>query len=204
MTTWVVTLDHRLFILINQKLIHPAFDAFFPAITDMAFSWWFIGIVIPLCFCRVLWRRGLHHWISVPFFILCIYVNTMVTDGGKTYFKRPRPYYHPELAVVVRSPKHARALADGKFRGYSFPSGHSSDAFSKAAFLILAEKTLWPLGVAAFLVGYSRMYVGVHFPSDVLAGSGLGILIGFLFFALYRWLLRVLRITVRKGKGVTS
>jgi undecaprenyl-diphosphatase len=61
---------------------------------------------------------------------------------------------------------------------YSFPSGHATVAFACATVLSLAVPRLrWPLFALAALIAFSRVYVGVHYPGDVLAGAALGILI---------------------------
>jgi undecaprenyl-diphosphatase len=61
---------------------------------------------------------------------------------------------------------------------YSFPSGHATVAFACATVLSLAVPRLrWPLFALAALIAFSRVYVGVHYPGDVLAGAALGILL---------------------------
>ena len=65
--------------------------------------------------------------------------------------------------------------------GFSFPSNHAVNSFTFATIVTLAYKNLtFLLYVSALLIGYSRIYLGVHYPTDVLSGALLGILIGFL------------------------
>jgi undecaprenyl-diphosphatase len=96
------------------------------------------------------------------------YLGTAVlTTALKGIFKRPRPYEsYPELIY----PKSTEG-------SYSFPSGHTSSAFSTATSLTLAFPK-WYVAIPAFsyagAVGYSRLDLGVHYPSDVLAGALLG------------------------------
>ena len=64
---------------------------------------------------------------------------------------------------------------------FSFPSNHAVNSFTFATIVTLAYKNLtFLLYVSALLIGYSRIYLGVHYPTDVLSGALLGILIGFL------------------------
>jgi len=93
-------------------------------------------------------------------------VTALVNVGLKHIFKRSRPFK-----------KHPNFISVRTAGGYSFPSGHTSSAFATASALsrayskwyVVAPSLLW-----ASSVGYSRMYLGVHFPSDVLAGAVLG------------------------------
>jgi undecaprenyl-diphosphatase len=63
--------------------------------------------------------------------------------------------------------------------GGSFPSGHSKNGFTAAAILGSKWRKLkWPLYILAFLIGLSRVYVGLHWPFDVIVGSIVGWVIG--------------------------
>jgi membrane-associated phospholipid phosphatase len=93
-------------------------------------------------------------------------VSTFITTAAKYSFKRVRPFTtYPEL----------EKQSDGG--SYSFPSGHTSAAFSTATALSIAFPK-WYIITPAFLwasaVGYSRIDLGVHYPSDVLAGAFVG------------------------------
>ena len=87
---------------------------------------------------------------------------------------RPRPFTFREITLLIPPPN-----------GWSFPSGHSCSAFCAAVFLFYSDRKLGtPAFVLAGLIAFSRMYLYVHFPTDVLCGSLLGSLLGFLFFHL--------------------
>jgi membrane-associated phospholipid phosphatase len=95
-------------------------------------------------------------------------LDVIVMEGLKKSFDRERPGdKHPDL-IFPSSPVH----------GDSFPSGHTSLAFNTAAELTIQYKK-WYIAVPAYLwagsVGYSRMYLGKHYPSDVLGGAATGI-----------------------------
>lgn len=90
----------------------------------------------------------------------------------KQVFKRPRPYM--KLAEVHVG--HLKTTSR-----YSFPSGHSSLATSIATIFSLRYPTPWvyvPAFTWAALAGYSRIYYGLHYPSDVLAGTAIGVAAG--------------------------
>ena len=104
-----------------------------------------------------------------------------VTFGVKKLVRRPRPYEtYPDLIV--------KKSEGGSF---SFPSGHTSFAFGTATSLSLAFPK-WYVIAPSFLfagaVGYSRMYLGVHYPSDVLGGMVVGIGCSLLVFEADKWI----------------
>lgn len=89
----------------------------------------------------------------------------------KNLVQRPRPFYtFTELVTVIPRP--------GQF---SFPSGHSSASFAAAVVFYrnLPKKAGVPAIVLAVLIAFSRLYVGVHYPTDVLAGALLGTLLAY-------------------------
>lgn len=106
-----------------------------------------------------------------------ILLTTATTMTMKSLFHRPRPYdtYPGELHPLQYE------------KSYSFPSGHTSVAFATATSLSLQIRK-WYVAVPAFLwaatVGYSRMYLGVHYPSDVLVGLLVGVVSGYLSYKL--------------------
>lgn len=107
---------------------------------------------------------------------------TFVTFGMKYAFQRSRPYLvTPGLTKVSGG------------SGPSFPSGHTSVAFATATSLTLAFPK-WYVAVPAYAwaasVGYSRMYMGVHYPSDVLAGAVIGAGSAWLMYKANKWLFK--------------
>ena len=87
----------------------------------------------------------------------------------KNIVARPRPYrMMEELMILIPEPGE-----------YSFPSGHTSSSFAAGVvlYLMLPKKYGIPAMVLAFLIGISRLYVGVHYPTDVLGGMVMGTLL---------------------------
>lgn len=107
--------------------------------------------------------------ISIIAILLSYYLNDSVI---KSLFARPRPFQViPDLVTVINPPY-----------GYSFPSGHTASSFA-AAFAFyrnLPKGGGIPALILASLIGLSRIYVGVHYPTDVL----FGVLSGFLMYYL--------------------
>ena len=106
-----------------------------------------------------------------------------ITFTAKNIIKRPRPFESYPEQIIKKD----------KGGGYSFPSGHTSMSFAAATSISLTCKR-WYVTVPAFTyasaVAYSRMYLGVHYPSDVLAGAITGCGSAYLSFHLQKWLLR--------------
>lgn len=110
-----------------------------------------------------------------------IVLTTAVSVGLKFAVSRSRPFNeYPNLF-------HAKVKASS----YSFPSEHTSSAFSTATSLSLAYPK-WYVIAPAYLwacsAAYSRMYLGVHYPTDVLAGAIVGTACSFLSFKIEKWL----------------
>jgi membrane-associated phospholipid phosphatase len=107
---------------------------------------------------------------------------TFISYGMKYSFKRSRPY----IAMPALS-------SSGKSNSPSFPSGHTSVAFASATSLYMAYPK-WYVAVPAFTyaasVGYSRMYLGKHYPSDVLAGAVIGAGSSWLMYKANKWLFK--------------
>lgn len=110
-------------------------------------------------------------------------LNIALTSGLKYSINRKRPFVQYPNDIVKRDDV-------GK---YSFPSGHTSSAFAMATAVTLSTKK-WYVAVPSYLyacgVGYSRMRLGVHFPTDVLGGMVVGIGSSLLIWQVDKWLQR--------------
>lgn len=112
---------------------------------------------------------------------LAIGLNFVLTSGLKYSINRPRPFKQYPDDIIQRTDA-------GKF---SFPSGHTSSAFAMATAVTLSTKK-WYVAVPSYLyacgVGYSRMRLGVHFPSDVFGGMIVGIGSSLLVWQVDKWI----------------
>lgn len=129
-------------------------------------------ILISLVFAGLLiWDRR-NFLKKVAILLTAILISELSVIGLKIFFARPRPFtYFKDISpvnVLFHEPV-----------SFSFPSGHASVMFFTAVLLNLLYnhrlKVLYPV---AALVAVTRMYVGVHYPSDILAGASYGTLLG--------------------------
>ena len=137
-----------------------------------------IWLVLAFAISGFAWRRP---WL-VARVAVTILIAEMVSGLLKPWVGRDRPpLADPEPETLVRLPS-----------TYSFPSGHSTVAFACATVLALAVPRLAvPLYLLATVIAFSRVYVGVHYPLDVVAGAALGVGIAFAVRAAGRFLRRV-------------
>lgn len=169
MRDWLAAWDRALFHKLNRDWTAPFLDATLPHLTDLHKQRWFLYTAAAALAWWV-WKgrkAALKVIVVVALAIgLADFVNHRLV---KPAFSRPRPE-RAGIFPVLRTPSHA---------GLSFPSNHAANMGAAAAALSYAYPAYAPVFLgAAVLVAYSRVYCGVHYPADVLAGLLLGFLIG--------------------------
>lgn len=170
--------DRETFLYINSLGIEK-YDAFWATITEIT-TWipLFLFFVVLL-----LWKFPRQEAVFklLTYLLLVITVLTL-THLVKTGVARIRPNNADEINAMARILKTPT--------DYSFFSGHASSSFSITVlmFLFLREKLKWALlfFIWPLLFSISRIYVGVHYPSDILVGALVGVLMGMLFFQLHK------------------
>lgn len=172
-------LDIKLLRSINSPDIHPS-DNFFKFISNSN-NEVIIGVPISLGIAGLI-KKDPVLIRKACFIVAASAVNFGITYALKYSVNRQRPFNnYPDIMKK----------SDGG--GLSFPSGHTSAAFATATSLSLAYPK-WYVIVPSYLwagtVGYSRMYLGVHYPSDVLGGMVTGIGSAFLTYKMNKWLNR--------------
>jgi undecaprenyl-diphosphatase len=122
-------------------------------------------------------RYPKHYWTVLVTILLMIVVSDQLCNLAKDNIMRLRPSHKSHLYSVVH------IINDYRGGMYGFYSGHSSNAFAVAFFMISLvagkQKYIIPVSfIYAILTAYSRIYLGVHYPGDVLAGAIIGALVG--------------------------
>jgi len=160
------SLDVAGFRLVNQTLANPLFDVLMPWLSgNRAFvPALLLGLVL------LLWRGGARGRVCVILLGFWLVVgNVLIFEGLKELFGRARPFLElPDVRVLV-----------GRGGSPSFPSSHAANWFLGTAILwVYYRRTLWFMLPLAAAVSYSRVYCGVHYPSDVVAGAVTGVAVG--------------------------
>jgi undecaprenyl-diphosphatase len=171
-------LDQIVFRLINVDLANLFFDLFMPWITEPR-NFYLLFIIGGLVLAVKGGRRGRRALVLVLIAVLISDQSALIL---KNQLQRIRPC-HIENAV---------RLLVGCSHSFAMPSAHAANIFSATMILSFLYKKFSPLFlVIALSVAYSRVYVGVHYPSDVLAGSCLGIFLAFLLLLMEREMFRM-------------
>lgn len=170
-------LDKSIFHFLNG-INSPFWDTIMIAITGKLIWIPFYAFLLYLLI-KALKKKAIPYIIALP--LLIIWADRISSGLAKPGFERLRPCHETTLTKPVHSP-------DGCGGQYGYFSSHASNTFAIASFLFFCLRRHYSkislLFIWAFIVSYSRIYLGVHYPGDVLTGSIFGTLSGWLFFYL--------------------
>ena len=168
-------LDHELFLFLNG--LHVGWLDPVMTFISSEMGWIpFYVILLYLVFKKLGWKGLLFVVIGVVVLITCS--DQLSSHVFKPVFHRFRPCHDPLIQDLVHLP-------NGHCGGqYGFISSHACNTFALASFITLIMKKFYKkIGLLMFiwaaLVSYSRIYMGVHFPGDVLCGAAVGMILGF-------------------------
>ncbi|MGI6248175.1 MAG: phosphatase PAP2 family protein [Acutalibacteraceae bacterium] len=191
----VLNFDWAVFRFVQEHLWGPFLDFLMPLITRLgdAGAIWIITAIVLLFFKK--YRKYGFMMIAGLLFSLIITDNII-----KPVIQRPRPFDLELWKDIFVYPDYVK-----RPHGYSFPSGHTSSSLAAATVLIFSKKkpVYIPAMILALLIAFSRIYVHVHYCTDVLAGLLAGIIYALLAFLLVEKLIPFIAAKVkgRKNKG---
>ena len=183
MLHFLYILDLQLFLIINKKIANPVFDIIFTFLHQPYKNIWFIIIILSI-WIYFIYKHKKNRLILILILPLGIFITDKIGDSIKDFELRNRPYMtinNEEINLLVKVKK----TEDGKYKNTrsskkSFPSNHSANIF----FIYFILSILYPnknkyFLFIAMIIGISRIYVGVHYPFDVISGAAIGLSIGF-------------------------
>ncbi len=168
----LISADHSIFFFINKTLANPVTDFIMPLVTiDLH-----LKIFYGFCLALILWKGDRRLRYAVIFSLITVAATDLIASAFlKHLFARPRPCHTLDIRLLV--PCGA---------GFSMPSSHAANLFGQAfLFHSIARKISWYLIPFAIIVALSRVFVGVHYPADILVGAALGTVIGFLIAKIF-------------------
>lgn len=178
-------LDHAFFIFLNSHH-NPVLDPVMIAVSNKYF--WVPAYLFLIFYLIYNYRR--RGSLMVLMIVLAVGLADSISSSlFKPYFARLRPCHDPELSEFIN-------IVSGCGGKFGFMSSHAANTFAMATFLTLILPPRYlkfkvVVFIWAIFVSYSRIYLGVHFPGDVLAGGLLGAIAGWsvsiLFFRIERF-----------------
>ena len=155
-------MDISLFYLINRGIENRFFDFLMPILSNIGYFRFPLAL---LWICLVIWGGRKGRLVALLSLILLLFSDSM-SYLLKLLIQRPRPCHAlPNVHLLA-----------GCSRSFSFPSNHASNVFAMGAYFAYFYRWLVaPASIIFLAVGFSRVYLGVHYPSDVLGGAMVGL-----------------------------
>jgi undecaprenyl-diphosphatase len=162
MPEWVIAVDTWLFLKLNAGVANPVFDWLMPIATEVRYLMW---LVVPSLAALAAFGGGKGRSTVLFALILLVSTDQLSSHIIKPLIARPRPCHNVEGARIL--------YRCG--RTFAFPSSHAVNSMGAALFFgLLYRRWLWLLIGVAVLNSYSRIYLGIHYPFDMIAGWILG------------------------------
>jgi undecaprenyl-diphosphatase len=178
MLEYLKNIDESLFLFLNG-LHNDVFDFIMHWITYQQ-TWYPFYLLLVIW---MIWKYKSNAVVPILVIVLAITISDQFTSSFmKPFFERLRPCHDPSISHLVH-------VVDGCGGQYGFASSHASNSFALATLLFLFFRSEFKytsiLFIWAGVVAYSRIYVGVHFPGDIIVGALVGFIVGLILFSLY-------------------
>lgn len=174
----IIDLDKSLFVFLNNLGSEP-FDAIWLLITKQ-FNWTpFFLLLLYILYKKIGQKQLL---LTLLFVAVMITFSDQITNLVKNNVQRLRPCNDEELTGLIRIVRDSET--------FSYFSGHASNSMAAMMFVFLLLRRYYKYSYLIFLYplifAYSRIYLGLHFPLDIISGYAFGALTGILFYYIYK------------------
>jgi undecaprenyl-diphosphatase len=175
----ILALDTQLFIYLNS-LGSERYDGLWLIITKQQYWIPFFLLLFYLIYTKVGIKKMGYILLFVAVLLL---ITDQITNLFKYTFQRPRPCNNPEINAFIRIVQVRTS--------FSFFSGHAANTMAVATFLYLIFKKqikyFWLLFLWPLVFAYSRIYLGLHYPLDILSGYVCGLITGYFMYRVYQF-----------------
>ena len=177
----IEALDKKLFVVLNSQWTNSFFDTVLPYFRDSVF--WAPLYLFVIAFIAINYgRKGL--WWSLAFLCTIAIADMVSSRIFKEGFQRLRPCQDPFFFDQVR------LLLKHCSTAFSFTSSHAANHFGMATFVSITlyptfKRWIYFTYLWAFFISYAQIYVGVHYPIDILGGAAIGVLAGLLIASVF-------------------
>lgn len=174
----IIAIDKDLLVFLNG-LGSEFFDGFWLTITVQEYWTPYFLLIFYFLAKKIGWKNFLIALVFIAFLIL---VSDQTSNFFKNHFQRLRPCNDLDLKNIIRIVKPSDS--------YSFFSGHATNSMATTVFVFLIIRRYYKYALLLFLFplifAFSRIYLGLHFPTDILTGYAFGASFGFVFYKIYQ------------------
>ncbi|MCF0231729.1 MAG: phosphatase PAP2 family protein [Enterococcus sp.] len=174
-----------------QSIDNPILVGFASFVTEFGQETFLVMILGFIYWC---WNKEMGKYAGLNMIASVVFLTMF-----KNVFLRRRPYFDNEEIKCLRKTTADADMYDISKQGYSFPSGHASNSISLYGSLAWFIKKKWAFivaGIMILFIGWSRVYLGNHYPTDVLAGWLLGLVIIVICNLLQKWLKSTVKVSL--------